>query len=249
MIDASRLSRYVFAMVTAHTLLVTLALAAPPSDLVFEQTTVVYDRGRPVGPGVRSRVFFAGRCVRLEAGDASGGPALLLRLDLGRAWRLDPEQRLAVELNADRLRARSHTDASVASGLLGGGEDAGLRTTVLPGSRTIAGHACRGFRLSGPSTSIEVWVASDLGVGVEVFAEFLEWSGAAQSLGGLLGEIRRLPGFPLETRSRVSVLGEERETVSTVVTIRVGPQPRERFEVPPGWKVVSEDHPESGGPQ
>src|SRR3990172_5863907 len=165
MIDASRLSRYVFAMVTARTLLVTLALAAPPSDLVFEQTTVVYDRGRPVGPGVRSRVFFAGRCVRLEAGDASGGPALLLRLDLG--------------------------------------------------------PACRGFRLSGPSTSIEVWVASDLGVAVEVFAEFLEWSGAAQSLGGLLAEIRRLPGFPLETRSRVSVLGEERETVSTVVTIRV----------------------------
>ena len=81
-----------------------------------------------------------------------------------------------------------------------------------------------------------MWVAADL-PRASVFADFLEWSGAAQALPGLVAAIRELPGFPLETRTRVSVLGESQETVSTVTKIRVGPQPPELFEVPPGWRV------------
>ena len=37
----------------------------------------------------------------------------------------------------------------------------------------------------------------------DTFAEFLEWSGAAQALSGLVAAVRALPGFPLETRMRV----------------------------------------------
>jgi hypothetical protein len=212
--------------------------AAEPAGLYFEQTTVVRPNGAVAGPGVRSRVWHAGRRLRLEAGDSEGGPALVLRLDEGSVFRLDPEAKVAVELDASRLRARSHQDASVAASLLGG-EDA-LRQTPLPGVRTIAGHRCRGFRLHGPQTSLDVWVAEDIGARAGVFADFLEWSGASQSLGSLLAAIRELPGFPLETRTRVSVLGETQETIATVTAIRVGPQPAELFEVPAGWRVEHE---------
>jgi hypothetical protein len=227
--------------------LVLVLTVAEPAGLYFEQTTVVRPAGvRPDlrgpsggGPGVRSRVWHSGRRLRLEAGDSAGGPALVLRLDDGRVLRLDPEARIAVELDASRLRARSHEDASVAASLMGGGEDA-LRSSPLEGSRTIAGHRCRGFRLRGRQTSLDVWVAEDIPAGPGVFADFLEWSGAAQALGGLVAAIRELPGFPLETRTRVSVLGETQETIATVTTIRVGPQPAELFEVPVGWRVESE---------
>src|SRR5512137_950322 len=171
-----------------------LLLSAPtgvPEGLYFEQTTVVRSAGADVGgPGVRSRVWHAGRRLRLEAGDAPGGPALVLRLDEGRAFRLDPESRVAVELDASRLRARSHEDASVAASLMGGGDT--LRPAALEGRRTIAGHACRGFRLRGRQTSVDVWVAEDIPAGADVFADFLEWSGAAQALGGLVAAIREL---------------------------------------------------------
>jgi hypothetical protein len=60
-------------------------------------------------------------------------------------------------------------------------------------------------------------------------------------LGGLLTAIRALPGFPLETRTRVSVLGEMQETVSTVTAIRLGPQPDALFEVPAGWRLEREN--------
>jgi Domain of unknown function (DUF4412) len=143
-----------------------------------------------------------------------------------------------VELDVTRLRARSHQDASVAGSLLGG--DDALRPSPLEGRRTIAGHACRGFRLRGRQASLDVWVAEDLPVGAAAFADFLEWSGAAQALGGLVAAIRELPGFPLETRTRVSVLGETHETVATVTAIRVGPQPAELFEVPAGWRLERE---------
>ncbi len=222
-----------------HAAVFALLLSASPAGTVglyFEQTTVVRPGGAVVGPGVRSRVWHAGRRLRLEAGDEPGGPALVLRLDEGRAIRLDPDARLAVELDVTRLRARSHQDASVAGALL----DDALRPAPLEGRRTIAGHACRGFRLRGRQATIDVWVAEDLPVGAAAFADFLEWSGAAQALGGLVAAIRELPGFPLETRTRVSVLGETHETVATVTAVRVGPQPAELFEVPAGWRLERE---------
>jgi hypothetical protein len=217
-------------------LFVLVFAAAEPAGIYFEQTTVVRPAGAVAGPGVRSRVWHSGRRLRLEAGDAPGGPALVLRLDEGRAFRLDPETHVAAEIDAAHLRARSHEDASVAASLMGGDET--LRPAPIEGRRTIAGHACRGFRLHGRSASVDVWVAEDLPAGAAVFADFLEWSGAAQALGGLLAAIRELPGFPLETRTRVSVLGEAQETVATVTKVRVGPQPAELFEVPAGWRVT-----------
>jgi hypothetical protein len=208
---------------------------AAPAGLYFEQTTRVVTQGAATGAGVKSRVWHSGRRLRLEAGDTPGGPALVLRLDEGRVLRLDPDNKLAVELDPAGLRARSHQDASVVGSLLGG-EDT-LRSAELEGERTIAGHACRGFRLKSRSAVVELWVAPDLPSGASVFADFMDWSGAAQALPGLVAAIRELPGFPLETRTRVSVLGETQETLSTVTRIRVGPQPQSLFEVPGGWRV------------
>jgi hypothetical protein len=221
-----------------------LLVSAPTAAAVgleFEQTTVVRPAGAAAGPGVRSRAFHSGRRLRLEAGDEPGGPALVLRLDEGRAFRLDPEARVAVAIDAARLRARSHEDAAVAAALLGGAGE--MRRSELEGLRTIAGHACRGFRLRGRQATVDVWVAEDVPGGAAVFADFLEWSGAAQALGGLVAAIRELPGFPLETRTRASVLGETQETVSTVTRIRVGPLPDALFEVPAGFRLVEEPVP------
>ena len=245
MIVTLALSRVLFERreVILATWLITVAAVAPaasttaetqPAGIYFEQTTVVVPPDKAAGVGVKSRVWHAAQRMRLEAGDAPGGPALVLRLDEGRALRLDPEARVAYEIDPLALRARSHLDASVAGSLIGA-EDL-LRTTALPGTRTIAGHACSGFRLRSRSASVELWVAADL-PRASVFADFLDWSGAAQALPGLVAAIRELPGFPLETRTRVSVLGESQETVSTVTRIRLGPQPLELFDVPAGWRL------------
>lgn len=208
-------------------------------QLYFEQLTVASAGGRPAGPGVVSRVWSAGRKLRLEAGGAGAGHALILRLDRGKAYRLDPDSRSVTELDAERLRAKAQMDAAMAGDLMGAGPD-GARSSALPGERTISGHRCRGFRIAAGSTVLHVYVARDVPGGVEAFADFLDWSGAGASLGGLFEEIRRLPGFPFETRSRVAVLGVDHETVSTVTRLVVGPQPAELFEPPPGWPVVRE---------
>jgi hypothetical protein len=215
-------------------------LAAAPTGVYFEQTTVVRSRSGESAPGVRTRVWCAGRRLRLEAADLPGGPALVLRLDEGRALRLDPEARVATELDADRLRDRSQSDAAVAAGLMGGPDGDELRTTPLAATRTVAGHVCRGFRIKGRSLTVDAWVADRLPLRADVFASFLEWSGASQSLSGLLSAIRALPGFPLETRVRVSVLGEVQETVSTVTSLRLEAPPAELFEVPAGWRLLRE---------
>lgn len=216
------------------------AAASKSSDVYYEQTTVVSKDGRIQGPGVSARVWFSGRRIRIEAGDPLEAAPLVLRLDQGRAFRLDPARKQALELDVDALRSRSQMELSTAGELLGGGEEGRVRTTPLPARRVVAGHRCRGYRIKSPVAVLEMYVATDLPVSVEAFADYLEWTGASQGLGAVLEEIRKLPGLPLETRAKVTVLGETHETLSTVTKLRVGPNKASLFELPPGYTLVRE---------
>ena len=212
----------------------------PSTDVYFEQTTVGYTGARPSGPGVVSRVWYGGQRMRMEAGGVAPAPALILRLDLGKAYRVDPGQRTVTVLDAERLRTRGQMDSAMAADLMGAG-NARVVTTELPGERTVAGYRCRGFRITGGTMVMDLWVTSALPVGIETFAGFLEWSGAADSLRPFLDEIRRLPGFPLQSRSRVTVMGEAHETLATVTRVRIGPHAAGVFEPPPGYRTVKEE--------
>jgi len=225
-------------------LLVTgLLLAAPTAtDVSFEQTTVTSAPGQAPGPGIKSRVFVSGRRLRLE-GATPNGPAFILQLDLGKAWRLDPERKLVFPVDLLQLRNRSQMDASAASDLMGSIAEGDVRTVPLDTPRTIAGHACSGYRLSAGALRMDVYLATGLPVGIDAFSDLVEWSGAGQALGGILAELKKLRGFPLETRTRVTVNGEVHETVSTVTRIELQPQPKALFEPPAGWRI------ETGAPQ
>jgi Domain of unknown function (DUF4412) len=218
--------------------------AKPPatpesSDVYFEQTTVAYAEGRPSGPGVVSRVWYGGQRLRMEAGGVTPAPALILRLDKGKAYRVDPAEKTVAVLDANRLRTRGQMDSAMAGELMGA-DNARVTTTPLPGERTIAGHRCRGFRIKGGTTVMDLWVTSSLPIGIETFAGFLEWSGAADSLGPFLDEIRALPGFPLQSRSRVAVMGETHETVATVTLVKVGAHDKALFDAPAGYRLIEE---------
>jgi hypothetical protein len=214
------------------------ARKAPPAPGVyFEQTTQVFVDGAPAGTAVHSRVWQEGRRLRMEGGEGEGGPALLLRFDTGRAFRLDPAERTAQSLDLERLRTRSRADLAVAAEMLG--SPTGVPTPLaLPEERTIAGHRCRGHRLTAGSLVMDVWAARDVPLGAEAFAEMLEWSGAAARLGPLMGALRKLSGFPLETHAVVEVLGQRVETLATVSRLVLGRAPAGLFDVPAGYRVV-----------
>jgi Domain of unknown function (DUF4412) len=222
---------------TSAVLLVLLA-PAPFAGVYFEQTVVSSAEGRASGPGVSSRVWHAaGGRMRMEAGGTGAGAALILRLGEGKAWRIDPERKTATALDVERLRERSRLDLGLAGQIMGGGEEP--RRTELPGTQVIAGYRCRGYRLNAGSAVIDLYLTRELPVGMEAFADFLEWSGASETMGPLLREVRSLSGFPLQTRSRVSVLGEVHETLSTVTRVVVGAQRAALFEPPPGYRVLT----------
>src|SRR4029453_14255057 len=88
------------------------APAAPAPDVYFEQSTVVLEDGRPAGPGGVWGVLYAGRRMRLEPGDTADGPALILRIDQGKAYRVDPAGKRAIVLDLERLRPRAPRDLS-----------------------------------------------------------------------------------------------------------------------------------------
>lgn len=230
-------------MIPAAFLLLGLTVAAGAGDIYFEQRTVSVIAGEAPGPGVASHVWYSGKKMRMEAGDAPQGPAFVLRLDTDRAWRIDPVKKTALAIDVGRLRTRTQMDMAMAGDLMGV-EEGAARTRPLRAGKTIAGYPCHGFRITSASTVLDVYVTDALPVGMDAFADFLEWSGASQSLAGLMGELRRLPGFPLETRSRVTVLGQQRETVSTVTKVKVGPLAPALFERPADYQLQTEPTPQ-----
>jgi hypothetical protein len=225
---------------TPLVLLVTL-LGTPPEagGFYFEQTTQRYEDGQAQGPSILSKVWISGRKMRLEAG-GERSPVLLLRLDRSQAVRLDPVGKVATSIPLDDLRSRTQLDLAAAGEMMGGAEEGSARTRALEGTRVIAGQTCEGYRIKSPGGTTDVWVARGAGIGVDAFAEFLEWSGADQAVGGLLSELRRLPGFPMETRSRVVVLGRAHDAVSTVGVLRVERVDPQMFETPPDYRLVLE---------
>jgi Domain of unknown function (DUF4412) len=220
-----------------------LAVVAAGGDVYFEQTTVFTTPGIAAGPGVVSRVWYSGKKMRMEPGGAAAGPAFVLRLDTGQAWRLDPATKTALAIDVDRLRSQAQMDVAMAGDLMGA-EEGAARTAPLRSGKTIAGYPCRGFRITSAASVMDVYVTDALPVGIDAFADFLEWSGASQSLAGLMSELRRLPGFPLQTRSRVTVLGEEHQTVSTVTKVKVGPLAPALFERPREYRLQAEPPPQ-----
>jgi hypothetical protein len=228
-------SRALAALALAAALLAAPAAQASGGDVYYEQTTVTSAGGDPGGPGVLSRVWFGGQRIRLESGGAGHGTALILRLDQGRGWRVDPVEHTAERIDLEGLRAQSKTDAALAGELMGAGEADSVRASELPG-KTIAGYRCRGYRLKSSSAVIDVYTTTAVPVSMESFGAFLEWTGAADAMAGLWTEMRKLPGFPLETRALVNVLGEAHETVSTVTRLRVGAHPAALFELPAGYR-------------
>jgi len=210
-------------------------VAPAQAELYYEQSVQMTRDGQAT-QSTSARVYWAGRRVRLETGDA----VFVLQLDTGRAFRLLPAEKLAVELDAERLQARSQLDLSSASDAMDAGEDAIVRSTRLAEIRTIAGYACQGYRLRSGSAVMDVYVSTKVPLGIEAFSEFLQWTGASQSLPGFLNELRELPGFPLQTRARLKSDGHVYETTSTVTRVQVGPQPAALFVPPPDYRLEPE---------
>jgi hypothetical protein len=215
-----------------------LAAGPPPPAVYFEQTTVTVKDGRAQGPGVSSRVWYSGPRMRMEAGD--GGEALVLRLDQGKAYRIDPLGKSVLEVPLDQLRARSQMDLSMAGDLMGM-QDARPKSAVLRQTKTVAGYSCRVYRIAAGTTVMDLCVSSKVPLGVSSFTDFLEWSGASDSMGELVEALKALPGFPLETRTRVTTTDGVQETLSTVTSVKVGPHPAALFEPPEGYRVEREE--------
>jgi hypothetical protein len=216
-----------------------LAVGSAPAPVYFEQTTVLMAKGKPSGPGVTARIWYSGERMRMEPGNAPAGTALVLRLDEGKAYRLDPARKRVIAIDLARLRDQSQTDVAMAGQLMGV-EAGGVKTEPLPQPRVISGYRCSGYRLTAGSAVLDVYLTRKIPAGVSAFTDFLEWSGASQAMGGLVQALRALPGFPLEMRSHVNVMGEMHETLSTIAKVKVGPHPASLFAPPLGWTVERE---------
>jgi hypothetical protein len=213
------------------------AAKTKPTSVFFEQTATTTVDGQAQAP-IRSRVFWRGQNVRMESGNLLQPDVLLLDLGHDRAMRLDAATKTAAILDTAALRSHASMEFSMAADTTGADDADRMRTTPLEGTRSVAGYICKGHRIRGRSMSMDIWTSNAVPVPMSLFTEFLEWSGAAQSMGGLLPEIETIGGFPLETRTRVTTGGHTYESVATIVQIKTEPLDASVFEPPAGYRTV-----------
>lgn len=218
-------------------LLLPVVFAAALNGFYFEQKT---QSGADGSGAMATRVWCAGPKMRMESGDAFAGSALILRLDENRGYRLDLAERTVEDLDLERLGASSRMGLAIAGDVMGGGEGANPRTAGIEG-KTVAGFVCTGHRIRVGDTVMDVFVSPKVPVSLDDFRTFLEWTGAGESMGSLLGEIKKLPGFPLETRTRIRTDEGIQETVSTITLIKKAAHEPSLFEPPKGYKRVAPD--------
>jgi len=218
---------------------VTLGAApAPPAGLFYEQTTQTTVDGRAADPSGRVHVWFAGAKLRMEHLSASGKAeaVLIVRLDRGKAYRLDPATTTTLESDLEREQAESQMELGLAGDVVG----AAVHTTRLQGTRQIAGYVCQGYRLSSDAGHMDLWLSEAAPARLESFAGFFEWLGVDQSLEPIMDAVKRLPGFPLETRSQMNVAGRIVETRSTILALRAEAPDAALFEPPASYRVKRE---------
>jgi len=242
------LSRPVLTLSLTLLLGIGLVAGAATSDLYFEQTVVSTLNGHAGRSPGTARVWRSEGKLRIEQGEIDQGHVLILRLDLGVAYGLDPSRKIFHLINLEWLRARSQMDLAAAGDMLGG-SDADARLAPLEGSKTIAGYECNGFRIRAGPAVIDLYVTEALPVGIDAFSELLEWSGAPQALHGILSRVQELRGFPLETRSRVSLEGDIVETMATISRVELLPIAPSLFEPPAGYTQVPLEAEAPGEPQ
>ena len=188
--------------------------------------------------------------MRLEAGGTRRGARVRAAARPGQGVSPRPRGEDGRPSSTSSACARSaQMDLSVAGDLMGGGEEAGARTAApqdpedhrrLPLPR-LSDHGGLGHDgpLREPGGALSASMPSPS-----------SWTGPAPAsrCGGLLDEMRKLPGFPLETRSRVYRAGRgARDPRPPSPGSRWAPLPSSLFEVPEGLRGPPRGTPSGAG--
>ena len=95
---------------------------SPPPTSISSRRRSPTQGGRPSGPGVVSRVWYGGQRMRMEAGGVESAPALILRLDQGKAYRSTPRSDASPSWTRSGCATRGQMDSAMAGELMGADE-------------------------------------------------------------------------------------------------------------------------------
>ena len=114
-------------------------------------------------------------------------------------------------------------------------------------SRTIAGYKCDDFIMTiGQLSKTEECVTNDLKFPPQVWTMYRNFADSMKSLMGPMGanvtamreQMMKIKGFPLVSKTTVSVMGRSSVTSTEVTEIRNGSIPASAFEIPAGYTRI-----------
>jgi Domain of unknown function (DUF4412) len=122
------------------------------------------------------------------------------------------------------------------------------------GGRTIAGYPCQNWIVTmGQMMTMEHCVSSEIAIPPGTFEAMKRFTAsmaagpAAKSMIGMWDKFKEMKGFPLATKTTMSIMGRSDVSTKEVTDVKKGPVPASAFEVPADYKRVESAFGKMGG--
>jgi hypothetical protein len=217
-------------------LLIVFALAT----VVSADMTVVQKvkSGGMMGQGPSEKtmtMYLKGDKFRVDSGSAPNGSYSLIDIKEKKMYMVETDKKQVLVMPADMMQ-----DAGKMMG-------AGAKSTVekTGKTKTINGYKCEEYmvKTTSPMMSVtgDMWVTQD--IDTSEFEKFKDFAG--QDMTRMFGgeELAKIKGFAIQTNSKITMMGQNTEGSTEVVSISHDPVPASLFELPKDYEVKEMPHP------
>lgn len=221
--------------------LVARALIAQAQDLYVEQCVqITVSDGQPTQE-MPFKIWVTPDKMRVDQ-SLAGGITIIMRSDLGKIWVIHANRYM------ERPLAELQKSAEAASKMLGDANmQIDLKTTG--NTRKIGEWNCQEYLLSvtgGMPIALQIWVTPEVKIDSSLYAKMNEAMGANPMMSPILQRMREIPGYPIETVTKVAMGGQVMESTTTVKKISQKKIDPSVFELPTGLTKIEAPRPGAG---
>jgi Domain of unknown function (DUF4412) len=192
-------------------------------------------------------VYFSGNATKRVTAE---GRDTILRFDQGKLITIDNKKKTYTEMTFQEMEAmlkqataglEQNQEALAAVQKMMGGMMAQITVTPQGPGETIAGYATQKYLITGPM-EMEISAAPDLKVPAAYYdaMQIRMPANPLFDMRKMYDAFKQINGWPMKTVMKLKMMGMNTTTTTEVTSVQKGAIPPATFEVPSGYKLVTE---------
>ncbi len=225
----------------------TAAWAQGAKDVTLHES--VTSTGMPMGGGgnTTATVYLSGNAMKRSSSD---GTDTIIRFDGGKIITIDNKKKTYTEMSMQQIQEmldkgsaelQQNAEAAEAMRKMMGQMATSFTVAKVGPGEPIAGYNTEKYAIKGPF-EMEIWAAPDLKVPAAYY-DFMKARTRPNpmfDMRKMYDEMKKIDGMSLKSVMTIKMMGREMNTTPVVTSVDKGPIPPATFQIPAGYKLVSE---------